>query len=47
MGNENNTDIASFEIELNKIVQEVEENKKKLDFLLQENEQLRRKNFTL
>ncbi|MGL5342364.1 MAG: hypothetical protein ACRC90_05510 [Lactococcus garvieae] len=41
------TDLNSFETELASIIQEVEENKKKLEFLKNENDQLRLKNTTL
>ncbi|WP_346349572.1 hypothetical protein [Lactococcus formosensis] len=41
------TDLNSFEAELASIIQEVEENKKKLEFLKNENDQLRLKNTTL
>ncbi|MGY3713872.1 hypothetical protein [Lactococcus petauri] len=44
---EKQTDLNSFEIELASIIQEVEENKKKLEFLKNENDQLRLKNMTL
>lgn len=42
-----NSDIENFEIELNKIIQEVEENKKKQARLAQENSQLRTENSQL
>lgn len=41
------TNLSSFETELASIIQEVEENKKKLEFLKNENDQLRLKNTTL
>lgn len=41
------TNLSSFETELASIIQEVEENKKKLEFLKNENDQLRLKNRTL
>lgn len=41
------TNLSSFENELASIIQEVEENKKKLEFLKNENDQLRLKNRTL
>lgn len=41
------TDLHSFETELASIIQEVEENKKKLELLKNENDQLRLKNRTL
>lgn len=41
------TDLNNFEIELASIIQEVEENKQKLEFLKNENDQLRLKNSTL
>lgn len=41
------TNLSSFENELASIIQEVEENKKKLEFLKNENDQLRLKNTTL
>lgn len=44
---EKQTDLNSLEIELASIIQEVEENKKKLEFLKNENDQLRLKNMTL
>ncbi|WP_213497096.1 hypothetical protein [Lactococcus formosensis] len=50
MGNYSETnqrDLSSFETELSGIIQEVEENKKKLEFLAKENEQLRLKNANL
>lgn len=41
------TDLNNFETELASIIQEVEENKQKLEFLKNENDQLRLKNSTL
>lgn len=41
------TNLSSIETELASIIQEVEENKKKLEFLKNENDQLRLKNTTL
>lgn len=41
------TNLSSFEAELASIIQEVEENKKKLEFIKNENDQLRQKNTTL
>ncbi|MGY3712945.1 hypothetical protein [Lactococcus petauri] len=43
----NQRDLSNFETELSGIIQEVEENKKKLEFLEKENEQLRLKNANL
>ena len=50
MGNYNEMKLKSlgdFETKLSSIIQEVEENKKKLEFLKNENDQLRLKNTTL
>ncbi|MGY3713771.1 hypothetical protein [Lactococcus petauri] len=41
------TDVQNFETELSKIIQEVEENKKKQDILIQENNQLRAESIQL
>ncbi|MFQ6324173.1 hypothetical protein [Lactococcus garvieae] len=41
------TDVQNFETELSKIIQEVEENKKKQDLLIQENNQLRAESIQL